>query len=168
MPAKAKKPQKLPRPSRPEMPGYGVPESTKGLLAWSWAEQRLKKSHNYWISTVRPDGTPHTMIVWGLWLDRQFYFSTGAESRKARNLAANPNCVISTELADEAVIVEGTAQPAREPSFLKRFARLYQEKSGWDMSNSVEPVYAVIPRLSFGLFEKKFMGSATRWRFPIA
>ena len=108
------------------------------------------------------------MIVWGLWLDRQFYFSTGAESRKARNLAANPNCVISTELADEAVIVEGTAQPAREPSFLKRFARLYQEKYGWDMSNSVEPVYAVIPRLAFGLFEKKFMGSATRWRFPIA
>ena len=28
----------------PFMPGYGLPEGSKGLLPWSWAEQRLKKS----------------------------------------------------------------------------------------------------------------------------
>jgi Pyridoxamine 5'-phosphate oxidase len=165
MSARTKNP-KPPKPSRPHMPGYGLLKGTKGLLRWDWAEQRLKQSHNYWISTSRPDGTPHTMIVWGLWLNRQFYFSTGAKSRKARNLAAKPNCVICTEHADAAVIVEGTARLTRERSLLKRFAGLYQKKYGWDMSNFGEPVYAVRPRVAFGLYEKKFIGSATRWKFP--
>ena len=80
---------KGPKASRPHMPGYGLPAGTKGLLSWQWAEQRLKKSHNYWISTVRPDCTPHLMIVWGLWLNGAFYFSSGAQSRKAKNLAHN-------------------------------------------------------------------------------
>jgi hypothetical protein len=99
-----------PKASRPHMPGYGVPKGTKGLLPWSWAKQRLEKSHNYWISTVKPDGSPHTMIVWGLWVDGAFYFSTGRQSRKARNLAENLRCVLCTERADEAVMVEGSAR----------------------------------------------------------
>jgi hypothetical protein len=147
------------------MPGYGLPKGSRGLLTWDWAERRLRKSHNYWISTARPDGTPHTMIVWGLWFDRQFYFSTGAKSRKARNLAVTPRCVVCTEQANAAVIVEGSACRTREPSLLKRFAALYQKKYGWDMSDSAEPVYAVSPRVAFGLYERKFTGSATRWKF---
>ena len=79
-----------PKPSRIATPGYGFPKSTKGLLPWSWAEQRLKKSHNYWITTVKPDNSPHTMVVWGLWQDGRLLFSTGSKSRKARNLAQNP------------------------------------------------------------------------------
>ncbi len=89
MPAKKSITAPKPKPSRPQAPGYGFPQTTKGLLAWSWAEQRLKKSHNYWITTVKPDGSPHTMVVWGLWQDGRFLFSTGAKSRKARNLAKN-------------------------------------------------------------------------------
>ena len=45
-----------PRSSRPLMQGYGLPKSKKGLLPWKWAEQRLKQSHNYWITTVKPKG----------------------------------------------------------------------------------------------------------------
>jgi len=101
-----------PKSSRPHMPGYGLPVGDKGLLPWSWAEQRLKKSHNYWITTVKPDGSPHTMVVWGLWQDGRLLFSTGSKSRKARNLAQNTNCVVCTELANEAVIVEGTSEIA--------------------------------------------------------
>src|SRR5579864_1721367 len=111
-----------PKPSRPHAPGYGLPESNKGLLPWSWAEQRLKKSHNYWITTVKPDGSPHTMVVWGLWIDGRFLFSTGSKSRKARNLAENLRCVVCTEDAHEAVIVEGKAVLADVPArrdFLK-------------------------------------------------
>ena len=57
------------------MPGYGVPKSSKGLLPWKWAQDRLVKSRQYWIATTRPDGSPHVMPVWGLWLDSVFYFS---------------------------------------------------------------------------------------------
>jgi PPOX class probable F420-dependent enzyme len=147
------------------MPGYGLPQSGKGLLPWKWAEQRLKESHNYWISTTRPDGAPHTMIVWGLWRDGAFYFSTGQKSRKARNLARNPRCVVCTERAEQAVIVEGTAEVVRDRGLLKWFNKDYETKYKWDMSGFSEPIYRVRPRVAFGLYEKDFVGRATRWKF---
>jgi hypothetical protein len=113
--------RKRPKASHPYMPGYGLPKGKKGLLPWSWAIQRLEKSHNYWVATTRPDGAPHVMVVWGLWLDGFFIFSTGRQSRKARNLAANPKCVICNELAHEAVVVEGIARRVRKRSRLRKF-----------------------------------------------
>ena len=157
------------------MPGYGLPESDRGLLPWSWAEQRLKKSHNYWITTVKQDGSshasPHTMVVWGLWQDGRLVFSTGGKSRKARNLAQNSNCVICTEHADEAVIIEGVAEMA-DVVTRRKMIPAYEKKYKWDLStmkddllSMKEPVFAVCPRVVFGLYEKKFVTAATRWTF---
>src|SRR6516165_3924113 len=70
--------------SRPYMPGYGLPEHDKGMLPWKYANDRLTKSRNYYLATSRPDGSPHVMPIWGIWVDSVFYFSTGRESRKAR------------------------------------------------------------------------------------
>jgi len=161
----------FPKPSRPHAPGYGFPKDAKGLLSWSWAEQRLKKSHNYWITTVKPDGSPHTMVVWGLWQDGCFLFSTGSQSVKARNLAGNTNCVVCTELAQEAVIVEGMAKIA-DVSARRKFLPVYEKKYKFDMSkmkddilSMKEPVFAVRPRVAFGLWEKYFQSKSTRWKF---
>jgi hypothetical protein len=54
-----------PRASRPYMPGYGVqgPEGGSGLLPWAWAEERLGRARNYWVTTLWPDGRPHSMPV---------------------------------------------------------------------------------------------------------
>jgi Pyridoxamine 5'-phosphate oxidase len=170
--AQKKKSPHQPRASRPHMPGYGLPKGTKGLLPWKWADDRLKISHNYWISTVRTDGSPHTMIVWAMWLDGTLYFSTGAQSLKAKNLARNSNCVMCTELADRAVIVEGTAKAVRDVSLIRRILPLYERKYQFDMSGMEkdllslkEPIFAVRPRVVFGLDEKKTLNSATRWNF---
>jgi hypothetical protein len=157
------------------MPGYGLPTSEKGLLPWSWAEQRLKKSHNYWITTVKQDGSsqasPHTMVVWGLWQDGRLLFSTGSKSRKARNLARNSSCVVCTEHAHEAVIVEGSAEIA-DVAARRKLIPVYEKKYKWSLStmkddilSMKEPVFAVRPRVVFGLYEKKFINAATRWRF---
>src|SRR5271165_2332104 len=103
-----------PKASRPQMSGYGVPDSLEGALPWGWARERLGKSHNYWLTSVRPEGAPHTMVIWGIWLDGAFYLSTGATTRKARNLQQNPNCVLCTENAEEAVIMEGMARRLKD------------------------------------------------------
>ncbi len=53
---------KLPRVSRPFMPGYGIAAADEGsgLLPWSWAAQRLTSAQNYWVASIRPDsGAPH-------------------------------------------------------------------------------------------------------------
>jgi hypothetical protein len=51
--------------SRPFMPGYGVAPASEGsgLLPWSWAEDKLRTSHDYWLGSVWPDGRPHLMPV---------------------------------------------------------------------------------------------------------
>lgn len=160
-----------PKASRPQAGGYGFPESSKGLLPWSWAEQRLKKSHNYWITTVKADHSPHTMVVWGIWQDGRFLFSTGAKSRKARNLEKNPDCIICTEHAHEAIIVEGSAEIA-DVATRKKLLPLYERKYKFDMSkmkddilSMKEPVFAVRPRVAFALWEKHFQSKSTRWKF---
>ncbi len=159
-----------PKASRPYMPGYGVlgAKSGRGLLPWSWANERLTKAHNYWLATTRPDGAPHVMPIWGVWLDDAFYFSTGWRSRKTRNLAANPRCVVCPERGDEAVIVEGVAKQVSDPSVLKQFVELYNAKYEWNLDPSEGPVYAVRPRVAFAFIENppgEFVGTATRWRF---
>ena len=161
-----------PKASRPHMPGYGLPKTNKGLLPWKWADDRLKKSHNYWITTVKPDGSPHTMVVWGLWLNGEFLFSTGRQSRKARNLVENRRCVVCTEKASEAVILEGLAEEVADVALRREFLALYQHKYTWDMSSFEEdilslkePIYAVRSMVAFGLDERKSLNAATRWRF---
>ncbi len=156
------------------MPGYGLPKGTKGLLPWSWAQRRLEKSHNYWITTARPDGSPHTMIVWGLWLDGVFLFSTGRQSRKARNLKENQHSVVCTEQANQAVIVEGIAEEVADVDRRRVFLKRYQRKYSFDMSgfeadilSLKEPIYSVRPVVAFGLDEKKSLNAATRWQFGI-
>ena len=160
---------KTPKASRPYMPGYGILDarSGSGLVPWSAAVERLTTARNYWIATTRPDGRPHAMPVWGIWLDDRFCFSTGQQSRKARNLLANPNCVVCAEPGNRAIIVEGVAELVTDPSLLKRFGTAYQAKYDWDMEGFAEPIYVVHPVVAFAFTsdESEFTRSATRWRF---
>ncbi|MBZ0307973.1 MAG: PPOX class F420-dependent oxidoreductase [Anaerolineae bacterium] len=48
------------------------------------------------ISTVSPDGKPNTAAVWRKWDGEHILISTGATSRKALNIRANPNVAIMT------------------------------------------------------------------------
>jgi hypothetical protein len=155
-----------PEATRPTVPGYEFSTKKAGLLPWSWAAQRLKKSRQYWIATTRPDGAPHLMVIWGVWLNDSFWFSTGAASRKARNLAHSPKCVIGSDNAAEAVILEGTVEliDAQHAEFDK-LAAAYAKKYAWNLRELAQPVYRFRPSLGFGLFEKKFDQTATRWSF---
>lgn len=152
------------------MPGYGIldAKSRRGLLPWSWANERLSKAHNYWVATTRPNGRPHAVAVWGVWVNDKFYFSTGARSRKARNLANNPRCVVCTERADKAVIVEGIARKVRSSSIPRRVMSEYSRKYKSELDPKLGPIYAVRPSVAFGFIEAadEFSGAATRWAFP--
>lgn len=151
---------------RPYMPGYGIPTAPEGLLPWSWAIERLTNARNYFVSTTRPDGRPHTAPVWGCWLEDTLIFSCATNSRKARNLAAEPRCVICPEGAAEAVIVEGVAGELTDATTLERFKEAYDAKYNWDIPTDRGGIYAVRPAVAFGFQElADFQGTATRWRF---
>ncbi|HZY93417.1 MAG TPA: pyridoxamine 5'-phosphate oxidase family protein [Candidatus Bathyarchaeia archaeon] len=127
----------------------------------------MTSSHNYYLAITRPDGRPHVMPVWGVWLANMFYFSTGVNSRKSRNLSVNPNCAVIPEKAAEAVILEGNARRVKNRSELRRVAVDYKKKYDWDMSDSKDPVYRVTPALAFGIAENPgpLRANPTRWIF---
>ncbi len=154
-----------PKASRPQMTGYGVPESLEGTLPWEWARERLSKSHNYWITSVRPNGVPHTMVVWGIWLDGAYYFSTGAATRKARNLQQNPHCTVCSDNVEEAVIVEAVARQLNDEKIPKQAFADYKTKYGWDLDPKRGPVFEVRPSVVFAMPEKRFPNAVTRWKF---
>jgi len=108
--------QSIPRSDRPVFPeGYGLPSTTEGLLTWAQVEERLVAATSYWLASVRPDGTPHVVPRWGVWLDGRFWYDGASTTRHARNVTANAACALHLESGSEAVIVEGTSAATRAP-----------------------------------------------------
>ncbi len=99
------------RPAFP--PGYGLPPGDEGMLEWSAVEARLVASKHYWLASVRPDGRPHLIPRWGIWLDDAFYYDGSPSTRHARNLEVNPACSLSLEDGQHAVVLEGTSTATR-------------------------------------------------------
>jgi general stress protein 26 len=149
--------------------GYGVPLDGSGgeRLPWSWAAERLEVERNYWVCTSRPGAPAHAAPVWGLWLDGAFWFSTDAESRKGRNITADPRVVVHLESGDDVVILEGTAVRIHGTAALDPFVEAYDAKYGIrvDIADASFAVYRVAPRVARTWTEKDFPGTATRWEF---
>jgi general stress protein 26 len=154
------------------MPGYGLRPASEGsgLLPWSWAEERLVKSRNYWVATVWPEGRAHLMPVWGMWNEGAFWFSSSNGSRKARNLMANPRCTVATEDADNPVVLDGAAAHITDAQALVKMLAWENAKYETDYSiESLDPAlnacFRVAPAWAFGIKKGDFTGSPTRWDF---
>lgn len=105
-----------PRVDRPHVPGYGIPRSTKGVLPWSWAVERLERAEVYWLATADGAGAPHLNPIWGAWVDGRWYVE-GGPTRWQRNLRANPQMAIHVESpSGDVVIVEGAATELVAPA----------------------------------------------------
>jgi nitroimidazol reductase NimA-like FMN-containing flavoprotein (pyridoxamine 5'-phosphate oxidase superfamily) len=162
-----------PVPDRPVMPGYGVlpADQGSGLILWPEIERRLTVSHDYWVATVRPDGRPHVMPVWGVWLDGRLWFSSGLRSRKARNLAAEPRCTMTTDQAQDPVVLDGLAEQVVDADGIAAFLAAMNGKYDAGMTAdfldpAVNGTFAVRPQRVIALSHDDFTGSPTRWTFP--
>jgi hypothetical protein len=105
------------------------------VLPWSRARDLLAAHQApvdiaFFLGTVRPDGRPHAAGIGALWLDGDLYFTSGPETRKSRNLAANPACTISCRLEGIDLTFEGEATRVTDQPTLQEAARLYRE-GGW-------------------------------------
>ena len=104
------------------------------VLPWNRPRDLLAASASantsFFLGTVRPDGRPHAAAVGALWHDGDLYIVSGAETRKSRNLAANPACTISVGLEGIDLILEGEATRVTDQPTLEAAARLYRE-AGW-------------------------------------
>ena len=147
---------------RPDIPkSYGTNQSPDGLLPWSWASERLERAKNFWVVTVRPDGRPHAVPVWGAFVEQRFYFDGGG--RKAINLKTNPHVAVHLESGDEVVSLEGiydnSAVP--DPALFERIRASYRARYDYQ-PETPEQLYVIKP--AFVLGWKEFT-NPTRWRF---
>jgi hypothetical protein len=157
--------------SRPYIqdPTYGIPKSKQGLLPWSHVSGRMTEAKVYWVSTVDPDGHPHATPVDGFWLDERLYFSGSPQTRRNRNLVANPAACIHLESGSDVVILQGETIQLRPVSqeTAVRLANASAEKYGYptppEFYQSVE-VFEFRPRVVFAW--KQFPKDVTRWHVP--
>jgi PPOX class probable F420-dependent enzyme len=157
---------------RPYMPGYGTlpADQGSGLLPWSWAQERLVRSHDFWLATVTPGGMPHLMPVWAVWDRGALWFSSANGSAKARNLAAEPRCTLSTDDPAEPVVVRGRAERVTDAAGLRAMLAAENAKygTGYGM-DMVDPasnsVFRLRPDWVFALNSRDFSGSPTRFTF---
>lgn len=162
--------------------GYGAP-----LISWATLRADLEEAFRpgtpsrltSWLATVRPDGRPHVMPLGALWIDGAFYFIAGPGTRKARNLAHDPHCVITVGIQRFDVVAEGEGRRVTDPAAVSRVAEVYRSQ-GWQASvrgtglyadygaPSAGPppwdVYEMAPQTIFAIGTAEPFG-ATRWRF---
>jgi nitroimidazol reductase NimA-like FMN-containing flavoprotein (pyridoxamine 5'-phosphate oxidase superfamily) len=148
---------------------------------WAKARENLEDAQVFWLSTVRPDGRPHVTPLLGAWLDGGLYFCTGPTERKAKNLAQNPRCILTTGsngLDGLDLVVEGMVAKVSDAAELTRTADTFESKYGphltapegtwYGLGDAIREgkslVYRVAPSTAFG-FGKGEQFSQTRWRF---
>lgn len=166
----------MPRITRPDMAGYGVPDELEGTLPWSWAEQRLAESRNFWLVTVNASGRPHAMPVWGVWMPSRdrFAFGCAPTARKARNIAANPQVVVTNDDAVHVVSIEGRAERLDDAGLLvmaDSYTAKYGDEPGLGDKDEMiaflqeNLAFEVVPQRAFGVIEtaEDFGPAATKW-----
>ncbi len=151
-----------PTPSRPQVPGYGIPASVEGTLPWEHVSARLAGGRIYWVATARPDGRPHAVPIWGVWVEDVLYFGGGPETGWSRTLAKNPQVSVHLESGEDVVIVEGTVGRITDPADPRATPLDDAYEAKYHTRHGV-PFWVLQPRVAFAW--TSFPDDATRWTF---
>lgn len=156
-----------------------------GVTATEWAEaqRQLEAAEIFWVSTVRPDGRLHVTPVIAAWHGGVLYFSTGPGEQKAKNLAHDAHCALTTggnaltEGLD--LVIEGKAERVADPELLEEVIAAHEAKYGPHITspegtfhgigdsfrNGDAVVFAVAPITAYGFGRDNGVYSHTRWMF---
>ena len=145
-----------------------------GTTPWDEAVEHLRSVGICWLSTVRADGSPHTVPLLGLWFEGTGWFAAGRTSQKARNLAHEARCTLAAPGDALDLSVEGTAELVTDPDVLARVADEYRSAQGWDttvengglsgdgIGEGPYLVHRLVPRRAVGIGKGESL-RATRW-----
>ena len=104
-----------PKISRPVFP-KGYADKPASYVSWEWVAAQLTESKHYWLCSVRPNGRPHVVPRWGVFINNKLYYDGSTETRHARNILENPHITLNLESGEKAIIMEGTTRPAEKPT----------------------------------------------------
>lgn len=104
------------------------------VTPWKEAAEHLKKAPQYWLATVDPDGQPHVMPVFGVWVNGTLYFTSSPKARKAKNIEQNSHCTMSVSVDEYDLMVEGDAVRITDEGTMKQVAEAYAAKYDWPIT----------------------------------
>jgi PPOX class probable F420-dependent enzyme len=74
-------------------------------------EERLRSDEMIWLTTVRPDGRPHSIPVWFFWESATILIFSKPNTQKIRNLRQNPSVTLALDDTKKGVVIlEGAAE----------------------------------------------------------
>lgn len=148
---------------------------------WPDTLDLLVRAELSWLSTVRQDGRPHVTPLPTVWHDGAPHFCTGPDERKARNIAGNPQCVLTTgtnsHWAGVDVVLEGIARRIVDDATLHELSAAWTAKYGeywrYDVADGTfrhagggaAVVYRVDPVTAFAFTKGEGRFGQTRYRF---
>ncbi len=134
---------------------------------------RLRAAMIYWIATTRPDGRPHSMPVWGVWVDGALWF--GTYGQKVRNLEHEAYAVAHLESGEDVAIAEGPVERLALTDAPAAVVAAYREKyvdpttgEPFELQAAAEPgddswLYMLRPRVGHAWVEGAYLETQTRW-----
>jgi len=81
-------------------------------------DQRLRENIIIWLSSLRPDGRPHTVAVWFLW-DGEQVLIFSKPNQKVSNLRQHAQVTLAldnTNLGADPIVIDGTAELFDDPA----------------------------------------------------
>jgi hypothetical protein len=119
-------------PSPTPTTGDALTASGAEPLAWTDIRRAVDGSELCWLTSLRPDGSPHTRPVLTVWLGDRCFTAANPTTRKARNLAIDPRCSLATSTSDLDVTIEGVVVDiAEDDALLAAVADAYARTHGW-------------------------------------
>jgi Pyridoxamine 5'-phosphate oxidase len=86
--------------------------------------------HTTWLTTINPDGSPHVMPLGAVRRSGTWYFTSGPATRKSRNLARDPRCVVSVATHPFDLVIEGVAERVTDAAELASVGDVFVQE-GW-------------------------------------
>jgi hypothetical protein len=146
--------------SAKNLDGYDAPlipwEKVRACIEQTFREQGPGPEgrwHTHWVATTCPNGRPHNVPVGAVWMDEAFYFTAGDSTRKARNLALNPHCVITFSGAELDVVGPIRARTADRHEYVTGASHAHRIEDPLEQIGPVER-------------NEEDRGSTRRWRRP--
>ncbi|MEY9925401.1 hypothetical protein ABH926_000021 [Catenulispora sp. GP43] len=112
------------------LPKYGLDQLLWDEVELAVAAEVAGPGRSWYLTTLNPDGSPHTTGFGHTWLDGAVHFTTAPTVRKTRNLLADPRCTVAAPIEGFDVTFDGEAHRTDDPAVVAAIAAMYAA-AGW-------------------------------------
>ncbi len=105
-----------------------------GTIAWDELLNELSTGGTFWLTTIDPDGRPHTRPVFAVQTAGSVYVASSRTAAKSPALHAGGEVSIATSRSAIDIIWSGTSRHITNPTRLDAAADAYRSTYGWEVA----------------------------------